>query len=80
MPVRDPKAGGGTTYAQACIELIDCIKNNLLLDEDSLEALVEAQDSCEARKRLIVGLNCIDLISDEQASFAIGYRWSLKDA
>lgn len=79
-PASAPQQDEQARYAAACSDLVASIKHNVLLAEASLEALVEGEREPEDRKRLIVGLKCAGLISGETASFAIGYRWPLRDA
>lgn len=67
-------------YRKAVEELLFCISFALEMSDSSLEVLVEAQAEPENRKRLVMGLKMLDLINDEQAAFAIAYRWPLRGA
>lgn len=68
------------TFATASAALVGCIRDDMRLTDLELEALVSAQADDGARKLLLAGLTARELIDDDQAAFAFGYRWPLKGA
>ena len=64
--------------AAALEALVESIRDNCSLDDDSLHQLLDAEPSDEARKRLAMGLYFADLITADQAS-ASSFRLPIGD-
>lgn len=67
-------------YISAALAVVLALRDRSTIDDAEMEALVEAQDNPDAKKSLILGLKCAGAITDEQAAFAVGYRWPLGEA
>lgn len=67
-------------FVDAVEDLLDSIRLGEKISDDSLEILVERENQDSDRKQMLMGLKSAGLITDDQAAFAIAYRWPLREA
>jgi hypothetical protein len=66
-------------FENAAGDLVGCIREQMQLDDDMMVALLTAQATNQARKKLATQLRRHGLIDDDQLALAF-YQWPLKEA